>query len=90
MTLRYILPPPFSAPLQGDSASMSLTLSVLRFGVFCTISAAKVIHIFHVSKVIGINENRGRENHFDNFNNHDLKGVIHIASNFKILMRNAT
>lgn len=72
----------------GDSVSMSFTKSVLRFGVSCTISAAKVNHILHSQKVIGINENVVCRNHFDNFNNHGLRDVIFVVSKFKIFMRN--
>ena len=73
---------------------MSLTKSVLRFGFVCSIlfvlDGAKVNHIAHSLKVIGINEIEARKKHFDNFNNHCFGRNIPIGSNFKMLMRNVT
>ena len=64
----------------GDSASMSLTKSVLRFGLLCSIrfvlDGAKVNHIFYSPKVIGINENKFRRVYFDNFNNQCLREIL--------------
>ena len=63
---------------------MFLTKSVLRFGFVCSIlfvlDGAKVNHIAHTRKVIGINEIEVCRNHFDNFNNHCFLQPFHQKS----------